>query len=131
MPSIDRLFAVVLSLLGVAASASPTRAQNDPVTLGFYEVVLLEEIAFGERHIELRRYLRGMATGFEAVLADYRNRQQKLAFCMPVYKPLDVKELRATIDWELAARGAEWSKTPELPLHHVAIEAFRRRYPCS
>lgn len=130
MPLVGRIFALLLSLPWVAA-ASRAQAQNDPVTLGFYEVTLLGEIALDERHIEFRRYLRGMATGFEAVLADYRNRQQKLAFCMPVNKPLDVKELRATIDWELAARGAEWSKTPELPLHHVAIEAFRRRYPCS
>lgn len=131
MPSMSRFLAVLLSLLGVAASASPTQAKNDPVTLEFYEQTLLDEIVFGTRHEEFRRYLRGMATGFEAVATDYRNRRQKLAFCLPVYKPLDVNEVKATIDWELAARGAEWARTPEIPIYRVAIEAFRRRYPCS
>ena len=130
MTLIDRVVAVLLLLPGVAASASMARAQNDPVTLRFYEQVLLDELTDGKRHVEFRHYLNGVATGFEAVLADYRNRQQKLAFCLPTYKPLDLNEVKATIDWELAARGAEWARTPEIPIYRVAIEAFRRRYPC-
>ncbi len=122
--------AIVLALAAVLA-AVPASAQPDRVSLAFYEETLLDEISTGERYVEFRRYLRGMATGFEAVMVEYRNREQPLAFCLPAYRRLDAAELQATINWELAARGAVWDQTPGVLLDEFALEALRRRYPCS
>jgi len=104
----------------------PSWSAQPQMTVQTYHVL----IATG-RQIVVDLYLEGMLESFEWVDNDYESEKPEKFFCLPIRRDLyDFQHIRDAIKDELAARPDVWPKDSKVSLAQVALEAFRRRYPC-
>ncbi len=121
---------------GLAVAMPPVLAQPAP---GQAEPRLGFSLAHYERTLQrqdptatkmLYWYLDGVLTGFMWHFADHRVRAQPAFFCLPDGVGMTVEEIQASIAAELAARGAFWRRTPDVPVERIALHGMKRRFPC-